>query len=163
MSDPDRDDVDLDIDEVDRRILTGLREDGRAGPSALAERAGVAASTATKRLQRLEERGVVEGYRPDVDYAAFGYEVTAVFQLSVFGEGIQTVVSDLESTGWMVTVYEVTGETDVVAVGTFEDTDEMNAAIKSLLTHEHVRDVTTNVVLDTVCRYNLPPVPPRSE
>jgi DNA-binding Lrp family transcriptional regulator len=89
--------------------------------------------------------------------------VTAVFQLSVFGEGIQTVVSDLESTGRMVTVYEVTGETDVVAVGTFEDTDEMNAAIKSLLTHEHVRDVATNVVLDTVCRYNLPPVPPRPE
>jgi len=163
MSDADGDGADVDIDEVDRQILTGLREDGRAGPSDLAERAGVAASTATKRLQRLEDRGVVEGYRPDVDYAAFGYEVTAVFRLNVFGEDIRTLVADLASTGRMVTVYEVTGETDVVAVGTFEDTDEMNAAIKDLLTHEHVRDVATNVVLDTVCRYDLPPVPPGPE
>ena len=155
--------TDVDIDEVDRQILSGLLEDGRAGPSDLAERAGVATSTATKRLQRLEERGVVEGYRPEVDYAAFGYGVEAVFRLHVVGEGIETVVADLQSTGRMVAVYEVTGATDVVAIGTFESTDEMNAAIKDMLTHEYVRDVATNVVLDTVCGYDPPPVPSVSE
>jgi DNA-binding Lrp family transcriptional regulator len=156
-------DSDSDIDDVDRQILSGLLEDGRAGPSDLAERAGVATSTATKRLQRLEERGVVEGYRPEVDYAAFGYGVEAVFRLHVVGAGIETVVADLQSTGRMVAVYEVTGETDVIAVGTFEDTDEMNAAITDLLTHEYVREVKTNVVLDTVCGYDPPPIPPLSE
>ena len=38
-----------DIDDVDRQILDALLSDGRAGASDLAEAAGVAASTATKR------------------------------------------------------------------------------------------------------------------
>jgi len=149
-----------DVDEVDRAVLARLLVDGRAGASDLAEAAGLAASTATKRLARLEDDGIVEEYRPEVDYRAFGYEVTAVFRLDVAGDGLAAVVADLQSADRMVDVYEVTGETDVVAVGKFRNTDEMNARIKALLTDDHVRSVGTDVVLDTVCEYDLPPVPP---
>lgn len=149
---------DVDIDDTDRKILAALRVDGRAGASELADAAGVATSTATKRLQRLEASGVIDEYLPDVDYEAIGYEVTAVFRLDVAGEGLADVVAELQATGRMVGVYEVTGSDDVVAIGKFVDTDELNAQIKDLLTHEHVRSATTNVVLESVCEGEIPPV-----
>jgi len=143
-------DADLALDDVDRQILAALLADGRASASDLSAVAGVATATATKRRQRLEDAGVIEGYRPVVDFAALGYDVTAVFRLDVVGDGIPPVLADLRATGRMVGVYEVTGDADVVAVGKFADTAELDAQIKTLLTHPEVRGVNTNIVLDIV-------------
>jgi DNA-binding Lrp family transcriptional regulator len=146
------------IDEIDGQLLRTLLVDGRASASDLAEAAGVATSTATKRLARLEGEGVVGGYQPEVNYAALGYEVTAVFRLDVAGDGIPALVEDLRATDRMVDVYEVTGSDDVVAIGKFTDTTELDAQVKRLLTHEHVRSVSTDIVLDTVCEHDPVPV-----
>jgi len=155
-------DADVDLDDIDRKLLARLLADGRAGASDLAEAAGVATSTATKRLQRLEDDGIIEGYRPEIDYASFGYQVTAVFRIDVEGTGVGSLVEDLLTSGRMVGVYEVTGSDDVVAIGKFESTEVMNAQIKDLLTHEHVRSASTNIVLNTVREYEHPPVPGES-
>lgn len=148
------------IDDIDRQLLRALLADGRASASDLAEAAGVATSTATKRLARLEDEGVVTGYEPELNYDALGYEVTAVFRLDVAGDGLADVVSTLQDSGRMVAVYEVTGSDDVVAVGKFRDTTELNAQIKAILTHEHVRSANSNIVLETVSEYDHPPVTP---
>jgi len=146
------------IDDIDGKLLQALLADGRASASDLADAADVATSTATKRLARLEDDGVIERYQPALDYSAFGYDVTAVFRLDVDGEGLADVVGDLRETGRMIGVYEVTGSDDVVAIGKFASTSEMNAQIKDLVTHPHVRSATTDIVLDTVCEYEPPPV-----
>ena len=146
------------IDEIDGQLLRTLLVDGRASASDLAEAAGVATSTATKRLARLEGEGVIGGYQPEVNYAALGYEVTAVFRLDVAGDGIPAVVEDLRATDRMVDVFEVTGDDDIVAIGKFTDTTELDAQVKRLLTHEHVRSVSTDIVLDTVCEHDPVPV-----
>jgi len=148
------------IDDIDRRLIAALLEDGRASASDLAEAVDVATATVTKRLSRLEESGVIEGFQPEVNYEAAGYGTTAVFRLDVDGVGLAEVVEDLRQTGRMIGVYEVTGDYDVVAIGKFTDTEEMNEQIKSLLTHEHVRATSTNIVLDTVREYVAPPVAP---
>ncbi|MFC7140892.1 winged helix-turn-helix transcriptional regulator [Halosimplex aquaticum] len=147
-----------DIDDTDRRILDALLDNGRASASELAETVGIATATATKRLQRLEESAVVDGYQPEVDYEAFGYEVTAVFRLDVAGSGLAAVVDDLRDAGHMIGVYEVTGGDDVVAIGKFESTEAMNAQIKDLLTHPEVRSARTSIALETVCEYEPVPV-----
>mgnify|MGYP000318435918 CR=1 FL=1 len=151
-------DSDGTLDDLDERLVSALQADGRAGASDLADATGVATSTATRRLRRLQAAGVVGGCRPAVDYGALGYDVTAVFRLDVDGEGLADVVEDLRATGRMIGVYEVTGSDDVVAIGKFASTDEMNAQIKDLVTHPYVRSATTDIVLDTVCEYEPPPV-----
>jgi len=152
-------DADVDLDDIDRKLLARLLADGRAGASDLAEAAGVATSTATKRLQRLEDDGIIEGYRPEIDYASFGYQVTAVFRIDVEGTGVGSLVEDLLTSGRMVGVYEVTGSDDVVAIGKFEDTGAMNDRTRALRANEHVRSVAADVVLDAVCEGNTLPVP----
>jgi len=148
------------IDDIDRTLLSALLADGRASASDLAETADVATATVTKRLSQLEDDGVIEGFQPEIDYDAAGYGTTAVFRLDVDGEGLSEVVADLQATGRMTGVYEVTGEHDVVAIGKFTGTEELNEQIKTLLTHPHVRATSTNIVLQTVSEYDAPPVAP---
>lgn len=140
----------MDIDDTDRRIVNALLGDGRASARDIADETGVAATTVSKRLSDLEDEGVVEGYTATIDYGRLGYDVTAVFHLGVEGDGLSTVVERLQDHDRMVGVYEVTGDHDIVAVGKFTSTEEMNTEIKDLLTDADIRSVTTSVVLNTV-------------
>ena len=65
------------LDETNRRILTLLCEDPRQSVAQLARRVGMSAPAVRERVARLEETGVIRGYRLDVDPAALGLPVTA--------------------------------------------------------------------------------------
>jgi Lrp/AsnC family leucine-responsive transcriptional regulator len=66
----------VDLDNVDRCILHALQEDARTvSASTIAERLDVSARTVRNRIDRLEEAGVIRGYRLDVDYESAGYQL----------------------------------------------------------------------------------------
>lgn len=50
----------------------------------------------------------------------------------------------------MVTVYETTGDHDIIAIGKFTDADHMNDQIKELLVNPDINEPNTSVVLNTV-------------
>ena len=65
------------LDRLDRALLAALGEDPRCSTAELARRAGTSAPTARDRVRRLEEGGVIRGYRLDIDPAAVGLPVAA--------------------------------------------------------------------------------------
>lgn len=64
------------IDEIDRNILRVLKTDGRIGVAELATRVGLSQSPVSRRLQRLEERGIITGYAAMIDEAALGFGIS---------------------------------------------------------------------------------------
>ncbi|MBR7827081.1 Lrp/AsnC family transcriptional regulator [Actinospica sp. MGRD01-02] len=62
----------MDIDEVDRAILAVLEREGRISNAELAARVGLSPSPCLRRVRRLEEAGVIRGYRALIDPAAVG-------------------------------------------------------------------------------------------
>ncbi|HEY2059828.1 MAG TPA: Lrp/AsnC family transcriptional regulator [Amycolatopsis sp.] len=60
------------MDEVDRSILAVLETDGRISNAELAARVGLSPSPCLRRVRRLEETGVIRGYRAVLDPAAVG-------------------------------------------------------------------------------------------
>ena len=65
------------IDETDQRILTMLEADGRATLAQLAQATGLSVSAAQSRVQKLEKRGVIKGYRAVLDYELCGLPISA--------------------------------------------------------------------------------------
>lgn len=65
------------LDAVNRRILAALGEDARLSAAQLARRVGMSAPAVRERVKRLEETGVIRGYRLDVDPATIGLPVAA--------------------------------------------------------------------------------------
>jgi len=137
-------------ENLDAKLINALLGDGRASLRSLAEELDVSVTTVSNHLRELEEAGVIEGYTPRVNYDALGYDVTAIIQLKVEGSALPDITDRLKGHKQMVTVYEVTGDYDVIAVGKFEDTDGMNAQIKELLTDADIRESNTSVVLNAV-------------
>jgi DNA-binding Lrp family transcriptional regulator len=137
-------------ENLDAKLINALLGDGRASLRSLAEDLDVSVTTVSNHLHDLEEEGIIEGYTPRVNYDGLGYDVTAVIQLKVEGSALPEISDRLEEEKQMVSVYEVTGDYDVIAVGKFKDTDGMNDQIKSLLTDQDIRESNTSVVLNTV-------------
>ena len=82
------------LDDVDRRLLAELAADPRMSRSELARRTGLSTPTVSSRVARLERRGVIRGYRLDVDPAAIGLPLAAWVRLRP-GPGQMAKLADL--------------------------------------------------------------------
>src|SRR5687767_13081066 len=82
------------LDEVDRRLLEVLTDDPRLSAAELARRVGMSAPAVRERVARLEQSGVIRGYRLDVDPAALGLPVAAWVRLRP-GPGPLTRIMEL--------------------------------------------------------------------
>ncbi|MFC4249160.1 HTH-type transcriptional regulator Lrp [Natribaculum luteum] len=137
-------------ENLDAKLVNALLGDGRASLRSLAEELDVSVTTVSNHLSELEDQGVIEGYTPRVDYDSLGYDVTAVIQLKVEGHALPDITDSLREHRQMTSVYEVTGDYDIIAVGKFKDTDGMNEQIKTLLTDPDIKESNTSVVLNSV-------------
>ncbi|WP_430503889.1 HTH-type transcriptional regulator Lrp [Haloparvum sp. PAK95] len=137
-------------ENLDAKLVNELLGNGRASLRSLGEELDVSVTTVSNHLRDLEEEGVIEGYTPTVDYGKLGFDVTAILQLKVEGDALPEITETLREEKQMISVYEVTGDYDVIAIGKFADTDGMNDQIKSLLTDVNIRESNTSVVLNAV-------------
>ena len=137
-------------ENLDAKLVNSLLGNGRASLRSLGEELDVSVTTVSNHLRDLEDEGVVRGYTPIIDYDKLGYDVTAILQLKVEGSALPDITEKLQQEKQMVSVYEVTGDYDVIAIGKFTDTDGMNDQIKKLLTDEDIRESNTSVVLNAV-------------
>ncbi|MBM6405798.1 Lrp/AsnC family transcriptional regulator [Phycicoccus sp. CSK15P-2] len=70
------------MEDLDRRIVDLLAEDGRMSYTDLGRTLGMSTSAVHQRVRRLEERGVVTGYTVKVDHRALGQELTAFMSVT---------------------------------------------------------------------------------
>src|SRR5436309_12842112 len=107
------------LDEVDRRLVLALSRDGRRSAAALAKQLGITRQTITERIRDLERRGVVRGYRADVDPFALGLEVRAQLRLTLDATAPaareKEVLRRLTGNPLVRSVYRVSGEDCFVA------------------------------------------------
>ena len=69
------------IDQIDQQIIAALQDDARMPLKELAARAGLSSPSVSERLRRLEERGVITGFRVEVDPRALGYQLQAIVRI----------------------------------------------------------------------------------
>lgn len=90
------------LDAVDREILFQLREDGRLSNVELARRVGLTPPPCLRRVKRLEEAGVITGYRAVVDPARLGRGLEVLVDVEIYATDRATI-QEFEDT---VTGYE---------------------------------------------------------
>ena len=69
------------LDAVDHKIIAELATDGRISFAELGRRTNLSSPAVTERVKRLEQAGVITGYRAEVDPRALGYQLTAIVRV----------------------------------------------------------------------------------
>jgi Lrp/AsnC family leucine-responsive transcriptional regulator len=91
-------------------LLALLSDDPRLGISELARRVGMSAPAVRERVLRLEEAGIIRGYRLELDPAALGFPVSAYVRVRLAPGQLPRVVDLAQSLAQVVECHRVTGE-----------------------------------------------------
>ncbi|MBA8795000.1 Lrp/AsnC family leucine-responsive transcriptional regulator [Friedmanniella endophytica] len=100
------------MESLDRQILALLAHDGRMSYTDIGRETGLSTSAAQQRVRRLEQRGVIKGYRAVIDPASIGAMLTAFVQIQPFAADQPDDTPELVShIPQIVSCYSVAGET----------------------------------------------------
>jgi Lrp/AsnC family leucine-responsive transcriptional regulator len=142
------------LDAVDRRLVVALSKDGRRAAADLAKELGLSRQAVTDRIRDLERRGVIRGYRADVDPAALGLGVRAQLRLTLSGSAHGTREADLlkrlGSHPMVRSVLRVSGEDCFVAEVVCRRIQDVNAILGELQSTRAVQSSRTAFVLEAV-------------
>lgn len=137
------------MERLDRRLVDLLATDGRMSFTDLGKATGLSTSAVHQRVRRLEERGVVRGYRAVLDPESVGLPLTALIAVTPFDPSSpDDVPQRLEHVAEIESCFSVAGDESyvlLVRVSKPADLEDLLARIRSAA---NVRTRTT-VVLST--------------
>lgn len=124
----------VDLDHVDRCILYSLQEDARRmSASTIAERLDVSARTVRNRIDQLEESGVINGYRLDVNYEITGYQLHTMVVCTAPIEGREEIAKAAADVPGVINVREImTGEQNLLVEVVGTDGDDLSRITSDL-------------------------------
>jgi Lrp/AsnC family leucine-responsive transcriptional regulator len=102
--------VEVMLDRTDWRLLEELQRDGRASYADLARVVAMSPSAVAERVRRLEEAGVIAGYRATIDPERVGLSVMAFVRLRYATGNYRPFHALLDSTPEVIEAHHVTGE-----------------------------------------------------
>jgi DNA-binding Lrp family transcriptional regulator len=141
----------VELDEIDQQIVALLRENARRSFQDIGSRVALSAPAVKRRVDRLEERGVLRGYSAVLDHAALGWTTHAV--VSLFCEGGMTGAEILAAAGRnpeVAAAHTVAGEASAILHLHARDTEHLEEALERLRDAPGILRTQTQVVLSTL-------------
>jgi DNA-binding Lrp family transcriptional regulator len=143
------------LDQLDARLIATLRANFRIGLLEAARRLHVARNTVVARLAKLERRGVITGYGPDIDPRAFGYSISAFVLIELAQGQLAEAVAVMDETPEVLEADAISGPQDLICRVVARDTEHLQALVNELLRTPAIQRCTSYIVLSRQ-------VPPRT-
>jgi Lrp/AsnC family transcriptional regulator, regulator for asnA, asnC and gidA len=133
------------MDEKDRQIIKILKDDARAGYGDIGNQIGLSEGAVRKRIKTLTDDGSIKKFTVKISMAEGAQAITLLainpsYPTQEVSKKIQTIFN-------VETVYEVTGEYDIVAVITGMNVTEVNECIEKIRRVEGITKTNTMIVL----------------
>lgn len=148
----------ISIDKLDAALLRLLSDDPRAQVMDLATRLGVARNTIASRMRRLEDSGVVSGYRPDIDLPTLGLTVQAFVGAETVQGRIGAVIDSLRQIPEVLEVHTTTGREDLLIRIAAPSHEELLHVLERILGVDGVAHTSTTLALTTPITYRTQPL-----
>jgi Lrp/AsnC family leucine-responsive transcriptional regulator len=121
------------VDAIDKKILETLQVRGRTPNVELARNNNLSPSSMLDRVRRLEERGVITGYRANLDPKALGYQVQAMVLITLSHHqmgNIDTFEASIRAIPEVSACFHLTGQYDYLVQLVVRDIDHLGEVIK---------------------------------
>lgn len=144
------------IDRVNLRILEELQQEPRLTMSELGRRIGMSSPAVTERVRRLEETGVIQGYRLELNPVALGLPITAYVRIRPNVGQLPKIAELAQKIPEVVECHRVTGEDCFVLKVYLPAIDQLDRLLDSFLLYG---STTTTIIQSTPVPLRQPPLP----
>ncbi|GAA0334997.1 MAG: Lrp/AsnC family transcriptional regulator [Micropruina glycogenica] len=135
------------MESTDRQILTLLAKDGRMSYTDIGRETGLSTSAAQQRVRRLEQRGLITGYRAEISAEALGLVLTAFIALKGSDPATDDQIPErLAHLNNIVSCYSVAGDASYILIVQVETPAELEALLAQIRIAAGVSTLTTLVL-----------------
>jgi DNA-binding Lrp family transcriptional regulator len=139
------------MDDIDRSIVALLRENARRSYHDIGSYVHLSAPAVKRRVDRLEQEGVLIGYTAIVDPEAFGWRAEAFVDLYCEGSMPAGAIKDaVEREPGVISAHTVAGEASALLHVMAADTKALELALERIRANDGVTRTVTEVVLSTL-------------
>lgn len=134
------------IDKISWNILRELQNDARLSYAELGRRVGLTTPAVIERVKRLEEAGIITGYRAEINTAKVGLPILAFIRMSIVGVDFSQVIKVAEGSPEVLECHRGTGGDSFIFKVAVESVEHLQIVIDKLVPYGVT---TTSIVLSS--------------
>ena len=139
----------MDIDSLNWKILRCLQENARLSNAEIGRRVGVSSPAVSERIKKMEDLGVIEGYKTIVSPFEVGYQLKAIITLRAFMGKLKPFLEKVKTYDEVVNCYRITGDENIVMEVVLKNQKHLESFIDQLITYGESK---TQIVLSQVVK-----------
>ena len=138
------------IDDLDRKILEFLQNDGRMAASHIADELDISIPTVTDRIKKLSESGVIQGFHATLNPKLLGLDVSAIITIiSESSEHYKEVIQTARNTPEVVQCFSTTGKGSHTLIIVAKNSQALEELLRKIQSWPGVSRTETQVILSS--------------
>jgi len=135
------------IDELNWKILKQLQDNARESFANIGRSVGLTAPAVAERVKKMEDLGIIHGYKAEVSHALTGHQLKAIITLRAFMGKLKPFLAVVPSLQEVINCYRITGNENIVMEVVLKDQFHLEKFIDQLIQYGETR---THIVLSQV-------------
>ncbi len=139
------------IDSTNWNILQCLQQNARLSNAEIGRKVGLSSPAVAERIKKMEDYGVLKGYKAEVLYTKVGYQLKAIITLRAFMGRLKPFMIKVSSFNEVLNCYRITGNENIVMEVVLRDQIHLQEFIDRLITYGEVK---THIILSNLIENN---------
>lgn len=140
----------MEVDEINWAILNRLQENARYSFAEIGRDIGLSSPAVAERVKKMEDAGVIRGYKAQISYQKTGYQLKAIITLRAFMGRLKPFLEKVKEFREVNNCYRITGNENIIMEVVLRDQGHMEEFIDKLITYGETK---THIVLSQVVEF----------
>ena len=142
----------MELDKTSWSILACLQENARASFADIGREVGMSAPAVAERMAKLEEAGIIQGYRIEVDYEKTGYALKALIAFTAHSGKFQPFLNYIDKLDEVLECHRVTGNHCIFLKVVVENSGHLQQLLASMMEYG---ETTTSIILSSPITHRI--------
>ena len=139
------------MDSLNWKILKCLQANARQSNVAIGKLVGISSPAVSERIKKMEDAGIIQGYKTSVSPLDVGYQLKALITLRAFMGMLKPFLEKVKTYDEVLNCYRITGNENIVMEVVFKNQKHLESFIDQLIVYGETK---TQIVLSHVVKYN---------
>lgn len=135
------------MDALNWKILAALQENARQSFSEIGRQVGLTSPAVADRVKKMEDLGVIKGYKAQVSYHKTGHQLKAIITLRAFMGRLKPFLEKVKEFREVINCYRITGNENIIMEVVLYDQSHLEEFIDKLITYGETK---THIILSNV-------------
>jgi len=135
------------IDDLNWHILRLLQENSRLSLSNIGREVGLTPPAVAERVKKMEDLGILEGFKSKVSYTLAGYQLKAIITLKAFMGKLKPFLEMVKTLDEVINCYRITGDENIIMEVVLKDQAHLERFIDELIRYGETR---THIILSDI-------------